>query len=233
MKSPVLALLLTSALLSGCQTTTVAIQSADQKEYKAHGTEPFWGLKIEKDSMTFSSPDQNDVRVTNFEIRISSNGQQFISPKMTVDTIHGNCSDGMSDWTFRDEVIVRMGDLEFKGCGGGILAPESLEGTSWRIAQINGDTIVADREAVLAFGDGRVTGSVGCNRLSADYKFATGSVSFGPAISTKMACSDPVGKQEFTLVTVLGNLASTEFPGDGSMVLTGRDGDKIVLMQSI
>lgn len=233
MKSPVLALLLTSALLSGCQTTTVAIQSADQKEYKAHGTEPFWGLKIEKDSMTFSSPDQNDVRVTNFEIRISSNGQQFISPKMTVDTIHGNCSDGMSDWTFRDEVIVRMGDLEFKGCGGGILAPESLEGTSWRIAQINGDAIAADREAALAFGDGRVTGSVGCNRLGADYKFATGSVSFGPAISTKMACSDPVGKQEFTLVTVLGNLASTEFPGDGSMVLTGRDGDKIVLMQSI
>jgi heat shock protein HslJ len=139
----------------------------------------------------------------------------------------------MSDRTYKDSVTVMVGDRAFKGCGGGIVPPKTLERTAWRVSSINGVEIPSEQGAMVTFGDGRMSGSVGCNRLGADYKFADGKLSFGPVMSTKMACPDPVGKQEHDFVSILEALASTAFRGDGAMVLTAKNGGQIVLMQSI
>jgi heat shock protein HslJ len=233
MKRSILIFAFSSVLLVSCQTMNSDEPTADRTSYKAHGTEPFWGLTLNNGVMTFSDPDGGDVRVADYQARPSFNGWRYTSNKITADATFVECSDGMSDWTYKDSVTVKVGEKQYKGCGGGIIAPDTLERTVWRVVSINGPEIPAEQGALVAFGDGRMSGSVGCNRLGADYKFRERTVSFGPVMSTKMACADPIGKLEYAFVTVLGALAATDFPGDGTMVLTGKDGGKIVLMQSI
>jgi heat shock protein HslJ len=235
MKTACMTIAIASALLTSCKTVpdADAPDASARTTYKAAGTEPFWSLKINDGAMVFERAGEKAVTADGFVARPSFNGWRYVSKTITADVTFSACSDGMSDWIYKDTVTVMVGDQEYKGCGGGIVPPESLERTAWRVVSINGAEIPADRGALVAFGDGRMSGTVGCNRLGAAYAFADRNVSFGPVMSTKMACADPVGKQEYTFVTVLGALASTEFPGDGSMVLTGKDGGKIVLMQSI
>jgi heat shock protein HslJ len=201
--------------------------------YKALGTEPFWSLNIDRDKMRFEHEGVVSVGAKDVQARPSFNGWRYSSAKITADVTFTPCSDGMSEFTYKDTVTVMVGKREYKGCGGGIIPPEKLDGTSWQIVSINGANIPSEREAMLRFEDGRISGTVGCNRLGAEYQFADRKLSVGPMMSTKMACPDPVGQQEYAFTLALGNLGSTEFPGDGTMVLTAKDGSRIVLRQSI
>lgn len=216
------------ALLVACQTTAQT-PNADRTSYNAHGTEPFWGLTLKDGVMTFSSPDAADVRVTDYQARPSFNGWRYTSAKLTADVTFSSCSDGMSDLTYKDTVTVMVGKREYKGCGGTIIEPESLEGTNWRVTHVNGVQIPLEHKANIAFENGRMSGSVGCNRLGADYQYKNHSVSFGPVMSTRMACPDPIGRLETIFVKVLGEYVETGFYDDGRMVLTGQGGNAAVL----
>jgi heat shock protein HslJ len=227
-----LLLLITVSALAACQTTSPE-QPVDETRYKAHGTEPFWSLEISDGIMRFNDGNDPITRVMEYRATPSFNGWRYVSKSITTDVTFSKCSDGMSDWTYKDTVTVMVGKNEFKGCGGGIVSPESLEETAWRISSINGAAIPAEREANLDFNDGRMNGTVGCNRLGASYEYLGKKLSVGPVMSTKMACPDPIGAQEFALVTLLGGAFSTEFPGDGTMVLTAKNGAKVVLKQSM
>ncbi len=183
--------------------------------------------------MTFSRPDSADVRVTDFEARPSINGWRYVSEKITADVSFAECNDGMSELTYKDQVGVKVGGVEYLGCGGVVVLPKSFEGSSWQVVSIDGAQIAPERLAAIAFVDGRMSGSVGCNRISASYSYKDRKLDFGPVMSTKMACPDPVGKQEYAFVTLLEALDSTAFPGDGTMVLTGKNGTKAVLRQAV
>lgn len=223
-----------SLTLASCQTIPDApVPSGDLVPYKALGTEPFWSLKINKEGMVFEHDGVRRVSAKDVQARPSFNGWRYTSPKISADVTFTPCSDGMSEWTYMDTVTVMVDKKEYRGCGGGIVPPETLEGTAWQVRSITGVSIPGEREAMVNFADGRMSGSVGCNRLGAEYTFADRKLGFGPVMSTKMACPDPVGKQEYAFTAVLGALTSTTFPGDGSMVLTGKDGRTVVLMQSI
>jgi heat shock protein HslJ len=227
-----LLLLITVSALAACQTTPPE-QPIETEKYRALGTEPFWSLTIDGGKMTFDRAGEKPVTATNYKATPSFNGWRYVSKAITTDVTFSQCSDGMSDWTYKDTVTVMVGTQEYKGCGGGIIAPESLEETEWRINSINGASISAVREARLDFNDGRMNGTVGCNRLGASYQFLEKKLSVGPVMSTKMACPEPVGAQENALVGLLGGAFNTEFPGDGTMVLTAKNGTKIVLKQSM
>lgn len=221
-------------LLSACQT----IPSTDDApvaapSYKALGTEPFWSLNIDGDTMVFDRAGMEKIAARNVKARPSFNGWRYTAENMTVDVTFGECSDGMSDRTYKDRVTVMTGDAVFKGCGGGIAAPKTLEGTSWRVSSIDGTAIPNEREAAFLFENGRMSGSIGCNRLNATYSYERQALSAGPVMSTRMACPDPIGAQESALTGLLGSPFATEFPGDGSMVLSGPDGARIILVQQI
>jgi heat shock protein HslJ len=225
-----LLLLAASALTASCQTVPAASPGEDAPfEYRAIGTEPFWSLTITGNKMVFDH--ETKVTATNIEARPSFNGWRYTSPKMTADVTFTQCSDGMSEWVYKDTVTVMVGKQEYKGCGGGIVPPESLDETEWRILSINGAAIAPDRQARLDFNDGRMNGTVGCNRLGGSYEFLGKKLSVGPIMSTRMACPDPLGAQENAFVRLLGSAFNTEFPGDGSMVLTGKGSAKVVLKQ--
>ena len=105
----------------------------------------------------------------------------------------------------------------------------SLAGTSWTATGINnGKNAVesnAQTETVTAeFGeDGKVTGSGGCNTYSATYTTTDpDGITFGPVVSTKMACADEANAVEQQYFAALE--AVTTYSIDGT-TLTLRDAD--------
>lgn len=228
-------LLSTVSMLAACQTVSVPGdpgRPANGAGYEAHGTEPFWGLVIADGAMTFSHPDSPDIWVKSYDARPSFNGWRYTSAKISADITFTPCSDGMSDFTYKDSVTVKVNGFEYKGCGGAILPPEKMDDTYWMVVSIAGQGLNSDRQANFTFAEGRMSGSIGCNKLSASYKFENRQLSFGPVMSTKMGCPPPIGPQEAMFSKLLGEVISTEFTGDGSLVLTGSNEQKIVFTRS-
>lgn len=84
-----------------------------------------------------------------------------------------------------------------------------LTGTEWQLVAIDGQDVAAGVTTTLTFGeDGRAGGSGGCNRYSANYVIDGESLSFGPAVSTKMACSEPNMQQESAYFAALESASS-------------------------
>lgn len=77
----------------------------------------------------------------------------------------------------------------------GTLSLADLRGGTWRLTHLGRNERVPDGVNVTAvFGEGRVSGSGGCNRYSAAVvETDPPGFSIGPAASTKMACPDPAG----------------------------------------
>ncbi|WP_420607896.1 META domain-containing protein [Novosphingopyxis sp.] len=173
----------------------------------------------------------------------SFNGLRYVAEAMTVDVTYSECSDGMSDRRFHDTVTVQLPDgRDLSGCGGSILPPQDLAGTSWRMLDVNG-LPVESTDAVLRFDGQTVSGSTGCNRFSADYAIDGMAVSFGPARSTRMACAPGTMGQERALLDLLAaaeaqpvgdrvrRLGAIRYAPNGNMILTAPEGRVAVLSQ--
>ena len=220
--------------LASCQTIPAKDPAAaPDTRYRASGTEPFWSLAIDGKRMVFNLMGERHVFGAGTVSRPSINGWRHISKNITADVTFAPCSDGMSDRTYKDTVTVMVGKENYKGCGGGVLPPASLERTVWRIASINGAEIPASQGALVSFGDGRMSGTVGCNRLGSDYNYSGGKLGFGPVMSTRMGCQEPLASQEYAFVSILGSTPATIFTNNGMIVLTGKDGATVTLEQSI
>lgn len=225
---------LATLALAACQTIPVKNPAAaPDMRYRASGTEPFWSLAIDGKRMVFTLAGDHHVFGANTVSRSSFNGWRHVSKTITADVTFTPCSDGMSDRTYKDTVTVMVGKQTYKGCGGGILPPASMERTVWRINSINGIEILASQGALVSFGDDRMSGTVGCNRLGSDYTYAAGKLGFGPVMSTRMACQEPLTSQEYAFVSLLGASPATAFNNNGALVLTGKDGGVVILKQSI
>jgi heat shock protein HslJ len=77
----------------------------------------------------------------------------------------------------------------------GTLSLADVEGIPWRLSRLGrNERVPEDVKVTAVFGDGKVSGSGGCNRYSAGV-VETGPLEFsiGPAASTRMACPDPAG----------------------------------------
>jgi len=120
----------------------------------------------------------------------------------------------------------------FDSSGGTVLqygaAPaDPLAGTSWNVTGINNGnqalvSTAAGTAVTLVFGtDGSVSGNGGCNTYNGSVAVDGDAISFGPLMSTQMACPQPAMDQETQLFAALA--ASTTFSIGGS-TLTLRDG---------
>lgn len=77
---------------------------------------------------------------------------------------------------------------------------ENVENTEMRIVELNGTEITSDEEhpAVLRFEEGKMTASVGCNGIFADYTlYENGGIAIAYEGSTKMACPEGNREDEF------------------------------------
>ena len=75
----------------------------------------------------------------------------------------------------------------------------SLDGTSWELYAISKHRPIEGSNITLAFEDGQVSGSSGCNQFGGEYKVNGNQIEFGMLMSTLMACADPAMMEQETL----------------------------------
>lgn len=71
--------------------------------------------------------------------------------------------------------------------------------------------------------DGKVVGNAGCNNYRSSYTLEGDMVTFGPAMSTKMACPSLKGEQQFT--SALGSPMQVAM--DGNKLIFSKDGNMV------
>lgn len=116
------------------------------------------------------------------------------------------------------------------GCAASVSLDEPLEGTPWRLVQIDGQSVGsaganAEVEPRIRFDSGaqRMAGSGGCNAISGNYRRSGSVLRIGPVMSTRRACADP-GLQalETRFVAVLENTAGYNLKGTQLTLLDAR-----------
>ena len=103
-----------AALLAGCLSTP----PPPPPPYHALGTEPFWNLLIDEHHLTFAQPDAEPIRQPTPKVIVGFAGEIYQTPRIGVNIVHGQCSDGMSDRVYPDKVQVTVDGRQYNGCGG-------------------------------------------------------------------------------------------------------------------
>lgn len=116
--------------------------------------------------------------------------------------------------------------LTLRAAGGKVLLrykaqTQQLAGTSWVVNAYNNGkeavvSVMAGTKLTAAFSkDGNLAGFAGCNNYNATYKATPPKITFGPVISTQMACAEPAGvsEQETAYLAALQTAATYRIEG--------------------
>lgn len=230
--------LLTLPALAACAPATQSPPQspggAPAAAYLALGTEPGWTLEITPARLNYDGDyGSTKIMVPNPGAKPSLNGRTYVTDRLSVVIKTAPCSDGMSDRRFADTVRVVADGKTLQGCGGKILPPNTLAGTSWIFVSIGGVAVAKDRPTSLQFDGARLSGSAGCNRFSGGYAAADGNLTAGPLMATEMACPGPGMTQEATFFQLMAAPVSLTFADDGTLILTGNEGRTAVLKRVI
>ena len=108
-----------AAIPAGCATPP-SVPPTDAAGYRALGTEPFWSLTIDRQRMVFTEANAPGIEIVQAtpKVIIGFAGEIYETPRIGVNIVHGQCSDGMSDRVYPDKVQLRVDDRRFEGCGG-------------------------------------------------------------------------------------------------------------------
>lgn len=201
---------------------------APDARYGAVGTEPFWSLGLADGRIAYADAAGRTIEVAAPPARPSFNGERYVTARLTLDITHAPCSDGMSDRTYPDTVRVIADGRELKGCGES-RPDNALEARDWQVSAIGGEAPGGPRPATLRFEGGRLTGTTGCNRLTARYTLAGTRLRIEGAATTRMACPAPAMAQEQRLTTALrGPLTLVQ--GKDGVMLAHADGSAAVTL---
>ncbi len=111
------------------------------------------------------------------------------------------------------------------------MGTNELTGTAWKLTTLVSagtatSAIVNEgigREAGLQFlPESRVAGSGGCNAIGAGFTLDGNTISFGPVMSTMMACAEDVMQQEFAFTQALEQIKTFTIEGD-TLTLSSAD----------
>lgn len=132
-------------------------------------------------------------------------------------------------------VVFTIGVLIFSACTS---KPQStsLSGTSWKLVSYGPteDQIPAAEgiDTQIDFStDGKVSGTMGCNRFSGSYEQKEAQLTFGPLMATKMACPDLPMTQESVAFGVMVDTVKYELSGSQLIIFNEDATLKIVLEQ--
>ncbi|RYD40653.1 MAG: META domain-containing protein [Sphingomonadales bacterium] len=200
--------------------------------YMALGTEPGWTLEITPSRLNYDGDyGETKIMVPNPGAKPSANGRTYMTDRLSVVIEQAPCSDGMSDRRYADTVRVVADRKTLKGCGGKILPPDTLAGSNWTFVSIGGIPVTSDRPTALQFDGERLSGSAGCNRFSGRYTAADGTLTAGPLMATEMAC--PGMELEQAFFKLMASPVSLTFADEGTLTLTGSEGQTAVLRRAI
>ena len=213
----------------------------DQGDYRALGTEPFWDLTISR-NLVFTDRGSNvSVVQPTPAVQHGVAGEIYNSPRIRVNIVHSQCSDGMSDRTYPDTVQVTVDKRLYRGCGAAasffvqvdergnpqILSsrpgPETtLERTRWKVTRINGRPVPRQGDYHLDFDSGRIAAKFGCNAISGPYSQNGNTLDPGALVSTKMAC--PNMRFETDASAILDQVMTIAVNGRNRLALSSSAG---------
>lgn len=102
--------------------------------------------------------------------------------------------------------------------------PASLVGTAWRLVSIDGHKPPSSPDVTIAFGPSDISGDGPCNSFGGTYAYdpTIGALQFGPLVSTKRACVDPVlNDAEAAYFGALHGVVGASDDPNGRLVLAG------------
>ncbi|HIK44392.1 MAG TPA: META domain-containing protein [Leptolyngbyaceae cyanobacterium M65_K2018_010] len=111
------------------------------------------------------------------------------------------------------------------------LVPPALTGNLWELTAYNNGrgavtSLLTDTRITATFnGEGRLTGSAGCNTYNARYTVTDGSITISPPASTRKYCAQPEGlmDQEIAYLTALTTAATYQLE-ENRLTLKTADG---------
>ncbi|MCU0512189.1 MAG: META domain-containing protein [Anaerolineae bacterium] len=123
----------------------------------------------------------------------------------------------------------------FYGTAGATLVFErefNLPGTTWRLESLNAAPVDAGSSITLNFDAAdslTVNGSGGCNQYSSPWSLTGADIAFGPVVSTRMACAEPVLAVESAYFAALAASTRLELIA-GRLYLSADDGTRLVFV---
>jgi uncharacterized membrane protein len=109
---------LSIALLGAAIAACAPLPPPPPPPYHAVGTEPFWDVLIDEHHVTFTLSGAQPIRQPTPPVIHGFAGEIYNTPRIRVNIVHGQCSDGMSDRVYPDKVQVDVDGHRFNGCGG-------------------------------------------------------------------------------------------------------------------
>ncbi|RZL93699.1 MAG: META domain-containing protein [Variovorax sp.] len=134
--------------------------------------------------------------------------------------------------------LLVSGAMLIAGCSS-VSLDEPIEGRTWRLARLGTEPVAPSgdpqRDAQLVFDGrtGRVSGSGGCNRLTAGYQRNADALKIGPLAATRMACVD-AGRSalEGRFLAALQATASYRMAGD-QLSLLDQGGQTLAVLSAV
>lgn len=126
-------------------------------------------------------------------------------------------------------LLIVFGALALTACSA---RSGSLEGALWQMTAFRnaeGEMVesLPEVKSTAQFEDGTVSGKGGCNRYNGTYQVDGNEISFGPMMSTMMACPDPVMAQEGGYLAALGMVSTFKIDGE-NLSLYDKTGEVVL-----
>jgi heat shock protein HslJ/membrane-bound inhibitor of C-type lysozyme len=204
--------------------------------YRARGNEPFWTVEISNGELRWSTMDapepvvfsvnQPAADAGSFTISIASVSSDADAQSLSMAAERGICRDSMSGMPYPHTVTVRVGEQEYRGCGGDAAA--LLSENEWTVTSVGGSA-AGERPPTLQFmADGGAAGFAGCNRWMSPAKLTGEGLSFERAASTMMACPEEAMKAERDFLDALAKVTRHDFDDAGNLLL--KAGDETIIV---
>ena len=114
-----------SLLLASLALTAqaAAMQPPAFEPYRAVGVSPLWLVTITPDAMAFERNGQDTLNIVPPPRQETEIGHVHWTRDFEVSVEHASCTDPLTRRIFSDRVTVRVGAIEYAGCGGRALSP--------------------------------------------------------------------------------------------------------------
>jgi heat shock protein HslJ len=130
-----------------------------------------------------------------------------------------------------ETALLRVDGSELSECR--MIRPaQDITAGVWKISAIaDKAAIFPSRTELVFFPDGRVSASVGCNRLIGGYRRHGGFLSFGRVASTRMGCPEGLAEQEIAFATALERIDGYSMNADGTRLSLTVAGQTVIQAQ--
>ena len=173
--------------------------------YRAVGTEPGWNLIIRSGRIDYIG-DYGEMRIAEpTPAGFKTGPGTWRSGRLQLSISQGPCNDGMSDLVYRDTVSLIADGKPVSGCGGGTVAPDSLDGTRWSIVAVNSQPTGGGASYYLAFEGGSLSAKFGCNSIGGPYSQNGDHLAATGLDQTLVGCPDPSSQFETQGLAILGS----------------------------